>query len=198
MLRKILLPTIFLLLGYGFTQSDEFKTVTAGVAIFLFGMLSLEEGFKTFTGGTLEKVLKKSTDRLWKSMTFGVITIAILGIYQLMQAVGWISAHLGIAGDNYTLQLAVFHTMFNLIGIIVMLPLLKLLVKFLEKLFLDDEIKVELPRYLSKASMEMADAAVEAARKETTRLYDLTVGVINDGLSIQRDASSPTKRSSGL
>jgi len=77
-LRKILLPTIFLLLGYGFSQSDEFKTVTAGVAIFLFGMLSLEEGFKTFTGGTLEKILKKSTNKLWKSMTFGVVTTSIM------------------------------------------------------------------------------------------------------------------------
>lgn len=389
MLRKILLPTIFLLLGYGFTQSDEFKTVTAGVAIFLFGMLSLEEGFKTFTGGTLEKILKKSTDKLWKSMTFGVVTtsimqssslvsvitisflsaglleltsaigiifganlgtttgawlvagfglkvnlssyampmlvfgvilifqqaknlkgvgyvlaglgflflgihymkegfdsfgqtinladyamtgyagvfafagigilatvvmqsshatlvlilaalasqqvsyenalalaigsnvgttitaiigslgsgtdgkrlalahlvfnvvtglIAILGIYQLMQAVGWISSHLGIDADNYTLQLAVFHTVFNLIGIIVMLPVLKLLVKFLEKIILDDEVEVELPRYLNKASMGVADAAVEAAKKETIRLYDLAVEVINDGLSIRHDA----------
>jgi len=82
----------------------------------------------------------------------------------------------------------VFHTVFNLIGIIVMLPLLNRLVLFLEKIILDDKVEVELPRYLNKASMGMADAAVEAARKETTRLYDLAVDVISDGLSIQRDA----------
>ena len=52
MLRKTFLPAIFLLLAYGFTVSADFKVITAGVAIFLFGMLSLEEGFKTFTAGT--------------------------------------------------------------------------------------------------------------------------------------------------
>ncbi len=57
-----------------------------------------------------------------------------------------------------------------------------------ERLFLDDEAGVETPRYLNKASLELADAAVEAARKETVRLYDLAVDVINDGLSIRREA----------
>ena len=77
-LRKILLPIIFAFLAYGFWSSAEFKTVAAGVAIFLFGMLSLEEGFKTFTGGTLENFLRASTDRLWKSLTFGVVTTSIM------------------------------------------------------------------------------------------------------------------------
>ena len=69
-----------------------------------------------------------------------------------------------------------------------MLPLLNRLVSFLEKLIKEEEIEVERPIYLNKASMGMADAAVEAVRKETMRLYDLAVDVISDGLSIQRDA----------
>jgi len=73
MLRKTFLPAIFLLLAYGFAVSADFKTITAGVAIFLFGMLSLEEGFKTFSAGTLEKILKASTNNVAKSMTFGVV-----------------------------------------------------------------------------------------------------------------------------
>ena len=391
MLRRIVLPVIFLVLAYGFWSSEEFKTVAAGVAIFLFGMLSLEEGFKTFTGGTLERVLKASTDKLWKSMVFGVVTtsimqssslvsvitisflsagllelssaigiifganlgtttgawlvagfglkvnlsayampmlvfgvilvfqqarnlkgagyvlaglgflflgihfmkegfdsfgqtidlaeyamtgylgvlafagigilatvvmqsshatlvlilaalsaqqisyenalalaigsnvgttitaiigalgsgtngkrlavahlifnvvtglLAIVFIYQLMHAVGWISERLGIAADNYTLQLAVFHTVFNLIGIIVMLPVLKWLVSFLERLIDDDSAEVEQPIYLNSAAMELAEAAVEAVRKETIRLYDLAVEVILDGLGIRQDLYS--------
>ena len=41
-MQKLILPIVFLLLAYGFWNSDEFKMVAAGVAIFLFGMLSLE------------------------------------------------------------------------------------------------------------------------------------------------------------
>ena len=78
MLKKIFLPSIFIILAYGFWISPDFKTISAGVAIFLFGMLTLEEGFKAFSGGTLEKILKKSTDKLYKSISFGFIATAIM------------------------------------------------------------------------------------------------------------------------
>ena len=388
MLRKTFLPAIFILLAYGFAVSEEFKTITAGVAIFLFGMLALEEGFKTFTAGGLEKILRASTNKLWKSMSFGVLTTAIMqssslvsvititflsagllelasgigivfganlgtttgawlvagfglkvnlsayampmlvfgivlifqhakslkgagyvlaglgflflgihymkegfdsvgqtidlarytmtgypgvlvfagigiaatvimqsshatlvlilaalasqqisyenalaiaigsnvgttitaiigslgsgtdgkrlaaahlifnlvtgllaiaGIYQLIAAVSWISSHLGIASNNYTLQLAVFHTLFNLLGIVVMLPLMKRLVIFLKKIIVEEEVQIERPIYLSGGPTDIREAAVEAVRKESIRLYDLAAGVIMDGLSINRD-----------
>lgn len=78
MLRKILLPSILLILAYGFWISPDFKEISAGVAIFLFGMLSLEEGFKAFSGGALEKVLRKSTDKLYKSIGFGVLATTVM------------------------------------------------------------------------------------------------------------------------
>ncbi len=78
MLKKILLPTILAILAYGFWISPDFKVISAGVSIFLFGMLSLEEGFKAFSGGTLEKILQKSTNKLYKSIGFGIITTTIM------------------------------------------------------------------------------------------------------------------------
>jgi len=122
-------------------------------------------------------------------LIFNIVTgaIAIVGIYQLMEVVAWISDHLGIGADNYTLQLAVFHSLFNLLGIIVMVPLMSRLVKFLEKVIVADEIEIERPIYLSGASGDIRDAAVEATRKESIRLYDLAARVITDGLSIRWD-----------
>lgn len=78
MLRRILLPSIFLVLAWGFWVSPDFNEIAAGVAIFLFGMLSLEEGFKAFTGGVLEKLLRVSTDRLWKSVSFGIVSTTVM------------------------------------------------------------------------------------------------------------------------
>ncbi|MGB5260948.1 MAG: Na/Pi cotransporter family protein, partial [Gammaproteobacteria bacterium] len=68
MLRKILLPTILLVLAYGFWVSPNIKAIAAGVAIFLFGMLSLEEGFRAFTGGGLERMLRRTTSSTGKSL----------------------------------------------------------------------------------------------------------------------------------
>jgi len=385
MLRKIFLPTIFGILTYGFWISPNFKEIAAGVAIFLFGMLALEQGFKAFTGGFLEGLLRKTTDRLWKSLSFGVISTtimqssslvsvitisflsaglisltgaigiifganlgtttgawlvagfglkvkisayampmlvfgiilifqkikelkglgyvlaglgflflgihhmkegfeafeetidltaysvagypgiflfaligllatvimqsshatlvliitalaakqityenalalaiganigttitAIIGslsanvngrrlagahlifnlvtaivaiglIYQLTDAVDSVSAWLGIASDNYTLKLAVFHTIFNGLGVLLMIPFIKLLVKFLEKVIQPRKRTASQPRYLNSATIGLPDTAIEAVRLETLHLYDNASEIIAGGLSL--------------
>jgi phosphate:Na+ symporter len=387
MIRRILLPTILLVLAYGFWISPDFKEIAAGVAIFLFGMLAMEQGFRAFTGGALERVLKGATDRLWKSLAFGkvattimqssslvsVITIsflsaelislaagigvvfganlgtttgawlvagyglkvklssyampivvfgvvlifqrskvlhgvgyvlagigflflgihhmkegfeafkhgidlsnyavagypglflfvgigifatvvmqsshatlvlvitalaahqvsyenalalaigsnvgttitailgslganiqgkrlagahlifnvvtgaiAIAGISQIMGLVDWLSHSLGIAATNYTLKLATFHTVFNLMGVVVMVPFIAQLVRLLERWMPAPAPVFERPKYLNEASIDVADAAIEAARKETTRLYDKALELIVHGVGLRR------------
>ncbi len=87
MIRRIILPVIFLFLVYGFWVSPDFKQISAGVAIFLFGMLFLEEGFRAFTGGLLEKLLNKTTDKLWKSVSFGVVATTIMQSSSLVSVI---------------------------------------------------------------------------------------------------------------
>jgi len=386
-LHKIMLPAILLVLAYGFWVSPDFKEIAAGVAIFLFGMLALEEGFKAFTGGTLEKILKKTTNKLWKSISFGVvstsimqssslvsvITISFLGagliglsqgigiifganlgtttgawlvagfglkvkisayampmlvfgvimifqksrhikgigyiltglgflflgihhmkegfetfksaidlaeyavtgypglflftligifatvvmqsshatlvliitalaaqqisyenalalaiganvgttitailgalssnelgkrlagahlifnvttgliaiafIHQLLLAVDLISAYVGIAEADYTLKLAVFHTLFNLIGIVVMIPFTNHLVRFLERVIKSEPDRYAQPKYLNESALEFGDAALEALRMETERVYAKATDVIAKGLSLDK------------
>ena len=78
MSKNIFLPIVLIALGYSFWQSANFKEIAAGIAIFLFGMLSLEQGFKSFTGGMLDTILKKSTDKLYKSIGFGILSTSIM------------------------------------------------------------------------------------------------------------------------
>ncbi len=87
MLKKIILPTILLILAYGFWISPDFKEIAAGVSIFLFGMLFLEEGFKAFTGGLLEKLLQKTTDKTWKSLMFGIVSTTIMQSSSLVSVI---------------------------------------------------------------------------------------------------------------
>ena len=78
MFKKILFISLLVILAYGFWSSADFKEISAGVAIFLFGMLSLEQGFKSFTGGLLDKILKNSTDKLYKSIGFGIVSTSLM------------------------------------------------------------------------------------------------------------------------
>ncbi|KAG1654006.1 hypothetical protein GQR58_025272 [Nymphon striatum] len=364
MFRKALLVSIFMVLSYGFWLSPDLKQIAAGVALFLFGMLALEEGFKAFTGGVLERILRKTTNKLWKSLSFGIVTttlmqssslvsvisisflsaglislasgigivfganlgtttgawlvaglglkvkisayampmlvfgvilvlqrqkelksvgyiiagigflflgihymkegfevfradidlrayavagytglffqqityenalalaigsnvgttitailgsisanvngkrlagahlvfnvvtgvIAIVMLYELIDIVHWTAQYLGIASDNYTLKLAIFHTLFNLIGVIVMLPFIGKLVNVLNRLLPEKSRKVAEPEYLSKSSIEIPEVALEAVRKETLNLYQYFFGIICHGLSFRvRDIHS--------
>jgi len=386
LLKKILLPTILLVLAYGFWVSPNFKTIAAGIAIFLFGMLSLEQGFQAFTGGTLERLLRRTTSSTGKSLLFGVVSttlmqssslvsvitisflsaglitltagigiifganlgtttgawliagfglkvniaayampmlafgvilifqssralkgigyilaglgflflgihfmkegfesfkdtinlaeyavagypgvllftaigifatvvmqsshatlvltitalaagqityenalalaiganvgttitailgsmsaneagkrlavahlifnavtgfLAIIFIYQLVALVNGVSALVGIADDDYTLKLAVFHTVFNVLGIVVMLPLINLLVVNLEKFIPEKKPEVDQPKYLSESSAAFPGTAVEAVRMETLRVYQAALRIVIDGLGMK-------------
>ncbi len=142
--RNLLLATVFALLGYGFWVSPDFKEIAAGVAIFLFGMMSLEEGFKAFTGGTLERLLQKTTDRLWKSFLFGVVSTTVMqssslvsvitisflsaGLLGLAQGIGIIfGANLGsttgawlVAGFGLKVDIAAYAMPMLVFGVILM------------------------------------------------------------------------------
>ena len=387
MLGRILLPSFFLILSYGFWASNNFKDVAAGVALFLFGMLCMEQGFKAFSGGALQRVLTASTDKLWKSVSFGVVStslmqssslvsvitisflsaelislaggigiifganlgtttgawiiagfglkvklsayampILVFGVILLMQqsnkmkGLGWalvgigflflgihymkegfssfaehidltqyaisgilgllvftligiaatvvmqsshatltliitalaasqityenalalaiganvgttitailgsisanisgkrlaaahlvfnlvtglvaltfiqplsaavevLSANLGIAADNYTMKLAVFHTLFNLIGVLLMLPMIRFLVKWLEEKLREDKVPHVRTRYLSEASLAIPDVALHAVYKETQHMFSNAFTLIAHGVSLRR------------
>ena len=108
--------------------------------------------------------------------------IAIFFIQQFMEITDWTSLKLGIADNNYTMKLAVFHTLFNLTGVILMSPFIKLLVHFLEKYLPDVKTKLKQPKYLNNAALETPQATLEVVRKESIRLYDLSLKVLANAI----------------
>ena len=96
MYRRLTLIGVVLVLGWGLWASSSFQTVAAGVAVFLFGMIYLEEGFSAFTGGALERVLARSTSTLPRSMTFGFLSTTLMQSSSLVSvlAISFLSAGL--------------------------------------------------------------------------------------------------------
>jgi phosphate:Na+ symporter len=100
--------------------------------------------------------------------------------------VDWTAIRLGIADNDYTLKLAIFHSIFNLIGIVVMLPFVNYLVTGLEKLIPEKTPVVDQPKYLSTASAEFPDTAIEAVKNETRRVFDAAIDIIANGIGIKK------------
>ena len=87
MIKKIFFFTILLGLAVTLFLNPNFKTIVSGVAILLFGMVMLEEGFKVFTNGPLKNVLKKATNKLYKSITTGAVVTALIQSSSLVSVI---------------------------------------------------------------------------------------------------------------
>ncbi len=95
-MKRLLLIVAMILLSYTFVHSQNILNIAAGVAIFLFGMFCLEDGFRSFAGGLLERILKTFTDKAYKSLLFGIITTTLIQSSSLISiiTISFISAGL--------------------------------------------------------------------------------------------------------
>lgn len=102
MFQKYLIPICILALVYFISTSEALTSVSAGLAILLFGMLSLGNGFRSFNGGFLENLLTHSTSNAIKSVTFGTIATAIMQSSTLISvlSISFVSAGLLTLGQS--------------------------------------------------------------------------------------------------
>jgi phosphate:Na+ symporter len=87
MFRRILFILFLICLAIIIFFNPNFKTIIAGVAILLFGMIMLEEGFKVFTKGPLQNFLKRATDKLYKSISVGALVTATIQSSSLVSVI---------------------------------------------------------------------------------------------------------------
>jgi phosphate:Na+ symporter len=77
-IRRLLFVLLLLLLAVLFYRFPNSRQIISGVAILIFGMYMLEEGFSGFAKGPLEKILRTLTKYDLGSLGLGAISTAIL------------------------------------------------------------------------------------------------------------------------
>ena len=87
MIKRWIFLIVLIVLGLVLFFNPNFKTIAAGVSILLFGMITLEEGFKVFTKGPLKAILRKATDKLYKSISLGAIVTAFIQSSSLVSVI---------------------------------------------------------------------------------------------------------------
>lgn len=119
---------------------------------------------------------------------FNVFTgvLAIVFLRQFIWLVDFLCSHLGIAKDDYTLKLAMFHSVFNFAGVIFMLPLSGLMARFLETVMREKTASVDLPRFLTKSALQYPETAVESVYRETVHLYQNATHIILKAIGLHR------------
>ena len=86
-IRRTFFYGLLLALAFALYFNPNFETISAGVAILLFGMILLEEGFKVFTKGPLRILLKRATDKLYKSISVGALVTALIQSSSLVSVI---------------------------------------------------------------------------------------------------------------
>jgi phosphate:Na+ symporter len=111
---------------------------------------------------------------------------AVVFIQQLRELVDWLAPYLAIPDNDDAMRLALFHTIFNVAGVLLVVPFLKPLVNFLETLFHDEAKRRGRAKYLTYEVMEIPAAALAALRKETIHLYDKSLEAIVHAMNLHR------------
>ena len=121
-------------------------------------------------------------------LIFNVLTasVALVFISPMRNAVDWISASVGITPDDYAMKLALFHTIFNVLGVVLMLPLLGRLITLLEQRIVEPLPDVSRPHFLNDAVDEFPQTLEIALRKEVLHLYENAAKLILHGLNLHR------------
>ena len=120
-------------------------------------------------------------------IAFNTLTalVALIFYIPIQEVVELIAKAVGIENINY--KIAIFHTLFNCLGIALMLPILKKFVYYLIKFIaVRKSGDLDSPIYLDASKIEFANASLEAIRNETKHLYDNALGIISRSIGFDR------------
>ena len=120
------------------------------------------------------------------NLTTGVLALSF--IFPLANLVDRLSEIIGISQNDYTLKLALFHTIFNLLGVLIMIPLIKKLEKLLLYLIKDHRVKdIDEPKFLNRAALEFSQTAISSLENETKYLFENAIfEIVTHALNIHR------------
>ena len=176
------LPTqalwLYVLAGVAFTALMQSSSASIALALAALhsGLLTFEMGAAMVIGanvGTTITVLlgamgsTQAKKRVGMShLLFNGVTalFALLGLRGLLRLVGLILP----GGAGGVMGLALFHTLFNVLGVLLFFPFIGLLARFLLRLY--PERKTVLTVYLDNTPVEVIEAADAALRKEIRHL----------------------------
>lgn len=130
---------------------------------------------------------------------FNVCTaVAALILLPLLMAFIAVLAKLGHTEGSPATLLAIFHSVFNLLGVVLMLPLGARLANFLEKLFKNKEEDIAKPQYLDYTLMATPVLAIAALQQELQRLERLVTELLLCALNNNLNGSALNRQVEAL
>lgn len=177
---------LFVLIGFAITSLVQSSSASIAVALSAVagGMIGLEAGAATVIGANLGSTVpailavinatpnakRVAASHVIFSLTMGVIALSLLPIFVAVCA--WL-AQAGRLPSEPATVLALFHTLFNVCGVILFWFLGERLTKRLQTMFVSQEENDARPHYLDRTLLETPSLGVSSLLLELRRLGGL-------------------------
>lgn len=191
---------LFTLIGMliTFLMQSSHATLMIVIAALATGQVSYENALALSIGASLGSAVTTALGGLAANVggkrvaaaqvVFSLVTtlLAMVLINPLIVAVDWMAVYLGIAANDYLLKLALFQTLFRVLGAVVFMPFINKIEALLIQYIQFVPKSIEQPRYLYPEVLEAPSSVVTAVRKEVEHLFDNAFGLLANGLSLKR------------
>ncbi len=202
---------LLLFLGLGFLATVLTQSSSAAIAIILTAatqsVITLDAAAAAIIGanigttstavlavvGATPNAKRVAAGHLAFNAVTGVIALVILP--GVLTALAFFSKLLGMS-DQPAPLLALFHTVFNLLGVALILPFTDRLARRLDRLFRSEEEDLGRPQHLDKTVLAAPVLAVAALKKELLRLQSVVCGLAVVALGSQAAKPERTRRRS--
>ena len=195
---------ILLFLGLGFVMTLLMQSSSAAMALTLTaagsGLIPLELAAAMVIGsnlgttstaviaaiGATSNAKRVAASHVIFNLVTGAVAILTLPIWLwlVQEASGFIE------GTSHTATLlALFHTVFNVLGVVLMWPFTARMVAHLEKRFVEAEEDESKPRYLDATMVDTPDLAHQALGLELARVADMVSVMAKDAISTESSKS---------
>jgi phosphate:Na+ symporter len=186
-------PALAVFLGLGFGMTVITQSSSAAFAITLTGSVPLDLaaaaaiGTNIGTTSTAAFAAMSATPAAKRVATahilFNIITaIAALILLRPLLAVSGGLAGLFAAEADMPATLAVFHTLFNVTGAVLIWPLVRRLTAYLRSIYVTPAEMVAVPRYLDRTLFSLPDLALRAMARELARMARMTFRLARDSV----------------
>lgn len=175
-----------------FTQSSS-ATLALVITAAAGGLLTLEAGAAAVVGANLgststavfaslkatPNAKRLATGHVFFNAFTGLVALALFPV--ILAGVDALAGRLHFGGDIGS-ELALFHTLFNCLGVVLVLPFSGVLARWLEGQFRSFEEDLAKPQHLDRTLTDLPSLAVSALRQELSRQRSLVAESVVSGL----------------
>ena len=128
------------------------------------------------------------------SNTLGVIWMMLL-LIPFLNLIDWLVTRNGglspfLYGEAIPVALSLFHTGFNVVNTLVLVGLIPIIVRIVEKIVsptAEKELEIDMPKFLNKNALQYPQTAMSALFNESRRLFEgATYKIVAHGLNLHR------------